>query len=97
MPKGFQGFPFPDDLFAAAFSSCRSVGQKSCANKWKTIFSLCDDDGNGKRQAPELCHKLSDLGLTLNDEELDELFLDMDTNGDGTLDCDEFVAAMLAV
>lgn len=36
--------------------------------KWQAIFALCDDDGNGRLTAPELAHKLSDLGLPLGDD-----------------------------
>lgn len=36
--------------------------------KWQAIFTLCDDDGNGRLTAPELAHKLSDLGLPMADD-----------------------------
>lgn len=75
---------------------CQTLFNASSRSKWAAIFELCDDDGNAKLTAPELCHKLSDIGVVLADDELDELFLDADTDGSGSFSRDEFVAMMMA-
>lgn len=64
-------------------------------SKWKMVYDLCDDDGNGRLTVPELCHKLSKLGLPLGDEEIEEMFIDVDHDGDGCIGIDEFVGIMM--
>lgn len=62
--------------------------------KWDVVFKLCDDDNNGQITLPELNSKLSGLGLCLGDDEMEELFLDIDEDGDGKISLDEFKAVM---
>mgnify|MGYP002632139099 CR=1 FL=1 len=56
----------------------------------KAVFAALDADGDGTLSCAELSSRLSDFGL--GDEEIAELFLRLDTNGDGKIDSEEWLA-----
>merc|ERR1712070_508138 len=60
-------------------------------------FGLFDDDGTGKITMKNLKRVAGELGETLSDAELKEMLVMGDTDGDGEINCDEFVRIMQAV
>ena len=84
-----KGISYSEFLAMAKEMLCNSA-----KDTWTKVFDLCDDDGNGTLQVPELFHKLSDMGLNLDDEAMEELFIDADQAGDGVLSRQEFCEIM---
>merc|ERR1712054_193571 len=60
-------------------------------------FGLFDDDGTGKITMKNLKRVAQELGESLSDDELKEMLVLGDTDGDGEINCDEFVRIMQAV
>ena len=52
-------------------------------NELRKAFKVFDKDGNGFISAAELRHAMSNLGEKLTDEEVDEMMLEADIDGDG--------------
>uniref|UniRef100_A0A8P0NV50 EF-hand calcium-binding domain-containing protein 11 n=2 Tax=Canis lupus familiaris TaxID=9615 RepID=A0A8P0NV50_CANLF len=68
---------------------------------FKEIFSLLDKDvfdkdGNGYISAVELHHVMTNSGVKLTDEEVDEMIKEADTDGDGRVNYEEFVQMVTA-
>ena len=53
-------------------------------------FQVFDADGSGSISASELRHVMANLGEKLSDEELEEMILEADTDGDGEISIEEF-------
>jgi len=53
------------------------------------FFNLLDIDKNNKVTAPEFCQVAREIGLELEDSEVDNFFLEADLDGDGTCDLSE--------
>lgn len=60
------------------------------------IFKVLDRDGNGLLSGQELQAVLALIGVTITDEEVEELIKQADINGDGYIGYDEFVKMMSA-
>merc|ERR1712070_808973 len=60
-------------------------------------FGLFDDDGTGKITMKNLKRVAQELGESLSEEELKEMLVLGDTDGDGEINQDEFVKIMQAV
>jgi len=58
-------------------------------------FKVFDRDGNGFISAAELRHVMTNLGEKLTDEEVDEMIREADVDGDGQINCEEFVKCMI--
>jgi hypothetical protein len=56
----------------------------------RAVFAAIDSDGDGALSSSEVAMRLSDFGL--GDEEITKLFFQLDTNGDGQIDIDEWVS-----
>ena len=52
---------------------------------------MFDKDGNGYITSQELKEVMKQLGENLTDGELKEMMREADSNGDGTIDYEEFV------
>ena len=63
-------------------------------DEWKTIFNLFDVDGDGSITCQELGVVLRSMGQNPSDKELKEMIKDMDEDGSGTVDYEEFVILM---
>jgi len=62
---------------------------------YKEMFSAFDKDGNGTVSTSELAEMMSALGQTLSsEEELDEIIKEIDADGSGEIDFDEFCTCM---
>ena len=62
--------------------------------EFKKAFSKFDRDGNGFISGAELRHVMTNLGKKLTDEEADDIIREADIDGDGKVNCEEFVAMM---
>ena len=62
---------------------------------YKEAFSVFDKDGSGTVSTSELGEMMSALGQNLSAEELDEMVKEVDADGSGEIDFDEFCACML--
>ena len=60
----------------------------------RETFRVFDKDGNGFVSPAELRHVLGNIGEKLTDEEIDEMILEADVDGDGAINYEEFVAMM---
>merc|ERR1719320_698038 len=58
------------------------------------VFSVLDEDGNGKIDGHELAKVLNMKGDG-DDEKIAELIMEVDSDGDGVISWDEFHAAMV--
>ena len=61
----------------------------------RRAFRTLDKDCNGFITVKELRDVMSRLGESLTHKEVTELVNEADTNGDGRIDIDEFVAMMM--
>merc|ERR1711934_525817 len=59
-------------------------------------FGLFDDDGTGKITAKNLKRVAGELGETISDDEIKEMLVLGDTDGDGEINQDEFIRIMQA-
>jgi Ca2+-binding EF-hand superfamily protein len=55
-------------------------------------FEYNDFDGDGKIEPDEFVRMMQELGAGLSDRETRQGFAEIDTNDDGLIDFDEFVA-----
>jgi hypothetical protein len=60
----------------------------------KQYFDHADRDSDGKMSLGELRDWVRERGMELTEEKLEAMFLEMDSNGDGTVDLKEFRVAM---
>ncbi|GJY15043.1 probable calcium-binding protein CML20 [Tanacetum coccineum] len=60
----------------------------------KEAFELFDTDGNGTIDAKELSNAMRALGFEMTKEQLDQMIADVDRDGSGAIDFDEFVYMM---
>ncbi len=56
--------------------------------KIKEAFNIFDKDGNGFISAADLHHVMTNLGEKMTDEEVDEMILEADIDGDGQINYD---------
>ena len=63
-------------------------------NQLKKVFDFFDKDGNEAISTDEIGSVLKTLGLEIADQELEDIMADLDENGDGIMDFDEFVLMM---
>merc|ERR1712099_212252 len=62
--------------------------------EFKEAFSLFDKDGDGKITTKELGTVMRSLGQNPKEEELNEMINEIDEDGNGTVDFDEFLIMM---
>lgn len=53
-----------------------------------------DDDGNKQLNLEEFTNGLKESGLDISDDEINEIFQKLDTDGNGNLSVDEFIVAV---
>jgi calmodulin len=62
------------------------------SDEMRVVFNSFDTDGNGFLDKEELKNAFKDFKGGLTDEEVDALMVEADTNGDGKVSFEEFVA-----
>ena len=60
----------------------------------KLLFNMLDADGSGSISLGELRRALNGMGDTFSFKEVEEILRDMDRDGDGEIDLDEFIEQM---
>lgn len=60
----------------------------------KQLFRYCDKDDSGSIDKDELGSVMHELGKDLTDEELSTLMTQLDSDGNGDIDFDEFLEGM---
>nr|XP_043610451.1 probable calcium-binding protein CML20 isoform X2 [Erigeron canadensis] len=60
----------------------------------KEAFELFDTDGNGTIDAKELSNAMRALGFEMTKEQINDMIADVDKDGSGAIDFDEFVYMM---
>ena len=58
-------------------------------------FHFFDDDGSGKLSYEEFANALDSLGLVVAESEMHEMIRQMDTDGDGAIDLEEYTTMVL--
>ena len=74
----------PDYDTATAFSASELENLKS-------VFNTMDTNGNGDIDKTEFKNALEEMGDDMSDREIDKAFAEVDADGSGTVDFDEFV------
>lgn len=64
--------------------------------EFKRAFQILDRDGEGSIQAKDLGVFMRDLGLSPTESELESMINQLDSDGNGSIDFEEFVTAMTA-
>ncbi|ETO17697.1 calmodulin [Reticulomyxa filosa] len=60
----------------------------------REAFAYFDQNNDGEITTQEIGKVMTKIGLDVNEEELRDIMNDLDTNGDGHMDFDEFVGMM---
>ncbi|EEA21352.1 calmodulin, putative [Talaromyces marneffei ATCC 18224] len=60
----------------------------------RAAFEVFDQDGSGTISADEMRRVMKSIGEDLTDAEIEEMIKEADTDGDGTIDYQEFVHLM---
>lgn len=63
-------------------------------SEFREIFNLVDKDQGGSISSMELAELMSTLGINASTEEISAMVAEIDTDGNGDVDFDEFVAVM---
>lgn len=88
--EGFMGFPeFLDVGIEILRSSCNQMDDV------KAAFRVFDHNNDGSISKDELKEAMVNFGTRCTDDEFDLMFKEADSNQDGKIDFDEFVAMML--
>jgi len=69
---------------------------KMTEDEIRAQFKALDKDGNGVVSADEIREVLTALGDRLSDEDVNDMIRDVDTDGDGQVNYEEFVAHMMS-
>src|SRR3990167_3637601 len=67
-----------------------SVTNRRKRQVYDTIFKMIDDDGGGSLEESELKGALEKLGEPLTDEEIKDMIKEIDLDGDGAVNPEEF-------
>jgi Ca2+-binding EF-hand superfamily protein len=79
-------------LFTEAMDDFYSSNNEA---KLLVVFALFDRDSNGKIDSRELKSTMSSVsGHHVSDEEVQAMIVEADTNRDGVIDINEFIAVM---
>jgi len=67
---------------------------KNKKDEIRESFSVFDRDGSGMISAAELRHVMTNIGEKLSDQEVDEMFREIDVDRDGQISYEEMVRLM---
>ena len=82
------------EVIAPAPAAAPHAPAISVLASYKEAFSVFDKDGSGTVSTSELGEMMSALGQNLSAEELDAIIKEVDADGSGEIDFDEFCACM---
>ena len=82
-----------DALIKKVRDACLKRGVSGIKTIGRT-FRLCDDNGNKQLSLDELKYGFQDYGLTLKDDEIQEIFRIFDKDGSGGISFDEFLVRL---
>jgi len=82
------------EVIAPAPAAAPHAPAISVLASYKEAFSVFDKDGSGTVSTSELGEIMSALGQNLSAEELDAIIKEIDADGSGEIDFDEFCACM---
>lgn len=74
----------------------QKMKEKNSEEDIRDTFQVFDKDGNGLISAPELWQVMTILGKNFTNKEIDEMILEVDIDGDGQVNYEEFVAMMMS-
>ncbi|KAF0892074.1 hypothetical protein E2562_013469 [Oryza meyeriana var. granulata] len=74
----------------------RKMKDKDSEEELREAFRVFDKDQNGFISAAELRQVMANIGERLTDEEVGEMILEADVDGDGQINYEEFVKCMMA-
>ncbi|KAM1140529.1 hypothetical protein ACFX13_041297 [Malus domestica] len=88
--------PKLSSIFDAPAAATSSFAAMEVSNQFKQVFKVMDANGDGKISPLELSDMLSCLGYkkSIATMEAEGISREMDFNGDGFLDLDEFITAV---
>ena len=92
--NGNNEIDFPE--FLILMSSKKSISDDP-DRELKDAFAVFDTDGSGLISRSELKGLLNNLGQVVSDEELDAMMGEVDKDGNGEIDFEEFKAMMVRV
>jgi len=78
------------EKFAAAITWCKEQYAEVLKNDVKPAFAKFDKDGSGAIDKTELSQLMADLGFKADDWAVDEALKDLDLDGNGVIDLEEF-------
>jgi len=81
---------FPEFLLMMAAKNRASEAEEDI----REAFKVFDKDGNGYITAMELRFVMNNLGEKLTEEEIEEMIVEADIDGDGQINYEEFVKLM---
>jgi len=79
-----------DGVLKAAAMTIAQPAQTVPVEELRAAFNAFDKDSSGKLSAAEIRNMILNMGERIDEDELDELMLEVDKNGDGTVDYSEF-------
>jgi calcyphosin len=83
----------PEALLALFKDKLKARGARGMVGL-RRLFNMMDDDGSQTLSMPEFGKCCKDFKIGVSEENVPILFSLFDRNGDGTLDYDEFIAAV---
>lgn len=79
-----------DEFVRAVEMRRRSMSGGDDEAHWREVFAMFDSDSNGKISAEELQRVMTNFGQKMTLEEAKSMIRDLDVDGDGEIDFDEF-------
>ena len=83
----------PDNLLALFRDKLKARGTRGIIGL-KRLFTIMDDDGSHTLSLPEFIKACKDFRVSISEENVPTLFTTFDTNGDGTIDFNEFLSVI---
>ena len=74
----------------------RKMKESNTEEDIRETFQVFDKDGNGFITAAELWQVMTIVGKNLTNKEVDEMIREVDTDGDGQVNYEEFVTNMMS-
>ncbi|KAK2143764.1 hypothetical protein LSH36_814g00010 [Paralvinella palmiformis] len=75
--------------------SRRPWGVQGSADELRSAFSVFDHESTGKLSMAELRRTMNTMGEPVSDEDLDKMFSNLVTDGDGNVNYDAFIKTMV--